>query len=397
MQTAFSYYEILGVAQTATPDEIKAAYRAAMLKYHPDVNAAPNAQRLTELINEAYSVLSDATKRRSYDGSIASGTAPIESGAASEHPWDFFACDGCGKVDVHSRCATFFKVFSIIFYSQARGVGGVLCPECRSKIAISSALFSAFLGPWGFPWGIFYTFRALLASLRGGELPRQQNAQLLRHQGLAFLQRGYINEARTALTASLRFERNPQVVDLLNEEIFSVSTILPGPGWSKGQTVAAFLFTIPPILILALLWMLGASSSTPGSSPSSSSASSSDSQRLQEAQLKALMGTCETSSDEKKDATAAYDACTSALKWIHSDLAATAGSEDRQEYQLAADNALVFESVASHRLGWSDQAKTELDQGVADFKSLATNGATPRIRATANDDYECVALSKCNH
>jgi hypothetical protein len=245
MQTNFSYYEILGVSQTATLDEIKAAYRAAMLKYHPDVNTAPNAQRLTEIINEAYGVLSDPATRRSYDTSTAAGAARPEPAGEAESLWDFFTCDGCGKVDVHSRCATFFKVFSIIFYSQAKPVGGVLCPECRSRVATSSAIFSAFLGPWAL-WGIVFTLRSLFASLRGGELPRQQNAQLLRHQGIAFLQRGFINEARTALVASLRFERNPQVVDLLNEDVFRVSTVLPGPSWSKGQTLAAFLFAVPP-------------------------------------------------------------------------------------------------------------------------------------------------------
>ena len=167
-----------------------------------------------------------------------------EPAGEAESLWDFFTCDGCGKVDVHSRCATFFKVFSIIFYSQAKPVGGVLCPECRSRVATSSAIFSAFLGPWAL-WGIVFTLRSLFASLRGGELPRQQNAQLLRHQGIAFLQRGFINEARTALVASLRFERNPQVVDQLNEDVFRVSTVLPGPSWSKGQTLAAFFVRRP--------------------------------------------------------------------------------------------------------------------------------------------------------
>jgi hypothetical protein len=389
MQTTFSYYEILGVSQTANIDDIKAAYRAAMLKYHPDVNTAPNAQRLTEIIIDAYGVLSDPAKRRAYDTSIAAGDAQPEPGEESESIWDFFACDGCGRVDVHSRCATFFKVFSIIFYSQAKPVGGVLCPECRSRVAISSALFSAFLGPWGF-WGLFYTLRSLFASLRGGELPRQQNAQLLRHQGIAFLQRGFINEARTALVASLRFEHNPQVLDLLNEERFRVSTVFPAPGWSKGQTVAAFLFAVPPILVLALLWMLGSNSA--GSSATTSDYSGS---QAQDAQLTAMLGTCKTASDRAKDARAAYNACNAALKWIANDLAATPRAADRQEYSLVTDNTLIYKSYASERLGWPDQAKTEFAQGTADWKSLTSNGVTQDIRATAKRNYQCAVLDKC--
>lgn len=67
MATKRDYYEILGVAKTATEAELKSAYRKLALKYHPDRNKAPDAEATFKEINEAYQVLSDAKKRQTYD------------------------------------------------------------------------------------------------------------------------------------------------------------------------------------------------------------------------------------------------------------------------------------------------------------------------------------------
>jgi molecular chaperone DnaJ len=61
------YYEVLGVARDASPDEIKKAYRKLARTYHPDVNKAPDAEAKFKEIKEAYDVLSDEQKRATYD------------------------------------------------------------------------------------------------------------------------------------------------------------------------------------------------------------------------------------------------------------------------------------------------------------------------------------------
>lgn len=61
------YYEILGVPQNASDDDLKSAFRRLARQYHPDVSNEPDAEEKFKEINEAYAVLSDAERRVAYD------------------------------------------------------------------------------------------------------------------------------------------------------------------------------------------------------------------------------------------------------------------------------------------------------------------------------------------
>lgn len=63
-----NYYEILGLQQTATNEEIKTAYRKLSTKFHPDKNDGDNYfSEWTKKINEAYETLGNISKREAYD------------------------------------------------------------------------------------------------------------------------------------------------------------------------------------------------------------------------------------------------------------------------------------------------------------------------------------------
>lgn len=92
------YYKILGVSRKATESEIKKAYRKLSLKYHPDKNPSPDASEKFSELGVAYEVLSDKSKRATYDAGGEEAVTQQEQRANQPQmdPFSIFEAFGFG-------------------------------------------------------------------------------------------------------------------------------------------------------------------------------------------------------------------------------------------------------------------------------------------------------------
>lgn len=121
--TFVDYYKILGIDKTATPKDIKNAYRKLARKHHPDLN--PNdadAKKNFQLVNEANEVLSDPEKRKKYDeyGENWQHAEEFEKQKQYQRP----ESSGSGSHRTSNSGAQYGGDFSDFFESMFGGAGG---------------------------------------------------------------------------------------------------------------------------------------------------------------------------------------------------------------------------------------------------------------------------------
>ena len=114
------YYAILGISKSATPDEIKRAYRTLARQHHPDKASEANkhkAEQKIKEINEAYAVLKDSEKRAQYD-QLGSGWSPNHGfGGGRRQAGPGFGTAGDGA-DFHFGGTGFSDFFEQYFGSR---------------------------------------------------------------------------------------------------------------------------------------------------------------------------------------------------------------------------------------------------------------------------------------
>ena len=142
------YYEVMGVAQDASQEDVRRAYRRLARKYHPDVSKETDAETRFKELGEAYEVLKDPEKRAAYDQLRAGG---YRSGEEFRPPpgWDSgFEFSGGGFTEADAGAfSDFFE--SLFGAGAAHGYGARRRPGRRGQdhhARIQISVEDAFLG-----------------------------------------------------------------------------------------------------------------------------------------------------------------------------------------------------------------------------------------------------------
>lgn len=256
------YYSALGVASSATAEEIKKAFKAKAQELHPDRNPAANATQRFQFLNEAFQALSNPESRASYD---AASFATVEK-EESARRFDPIVCSVCGKISAQPRYAIYYQVLSFLVFTQRRVKQGVFCSKCGAKAAYKASLATWAFGWWGFPWGPIWSVSALFRNMLGGKHSPINNLKVLGWQAIYFASIDRLDIARAVALEALMFERKlstaekaadlgiDQLVDAIGHllSISQATSVTLPRVWGVGSRLFKFQAIGAAVLIAAL-------------------------------------------------------------------------------------------------------------------------------------------------
>ena len=132
-----THYTILEVAQSATEEEIRSAYKKMALKWHPDKNA-DNIEAATDMfqrVANSYEVLSEPSTRREYDAVLLGGHTSSSAGGYSQQKRD--------RNEAYQRAQDIFNHFFPGGFSFTTNSSGGISVRCSVKCSISSTTTSS--------------------------------------------------------------------------------------------------------------------------------------------------------------------------------------------------------------------------------------------------------------
>jgi hypothetical protein len=227
-------------------------------------------------------------------------------------------------------------------------------------------------------------------------MPRQENAQLLRHQGVAFLQRNAIQQAATNLRASLDLQSDDEVYSLLQDAAFNGVTSIPTRKWLMGQTIGVASFAIPFLIVFLYIAWLGSSPATTESNTSpGQNLTTSNSTPVPAATAPAFQVTCLHGSNTIAASTLRA-ACVKTRDYLGKQQAGASDQSDRDDFIVLGAIAEYAEAAAAQRLGYQHESDSEAAEALAVLDNMRQNASDPEAKKYAARYYDCYKRDQCS-